>query len=89
VDFQQLAQSLEPFMNAAGDTYIRITVDGCDNPQEIPIESPVAENLVRAMLCPLIKRGFPTDHESRVALKVIVGYAFKRPRREAQFSAIS
>jgi hypothetical protein len=48
---------------------------------------PLARDIVKLMLCSVVKRGFPTDSEARAAMDVIRGYAFSRPRRVAETSA--
>lgn len=87
MDFRQLAQSLEPFMDAAGETHILVQVEGIEQVQEVPIDTPLARSVVKSMLCPILRKGYPTDHETRTALDVIQGLAFHGVRREAKASA--
>lgn len=87
MDFKQLAQALNPFTDKRGETYIQVAVEGSKRKQQVPIDTPLARSVIRSMLCGFLKRGYPTDHETRIAVEVIVGLAFTRKRHEAKFSA--
>ena len=81
--FIQIAQSLDPFLDLAGDAYVRIVVDGKPEPQVVPLESRQGMAVLRARLCDVLKKGYPTDHETRSAVEVVYGYAFERDREVA------
>jgi hypothetical protein len=83
MNFRELAESLDPFMDPEGDTYLRIQVDDRSEVQEILVDSPMAIAVVKTLLCSILKKGYPTDHETRTALDVIRGVAFQSSRRMA------
>jgi hypothetical protein len=87
VSFKLIAQSLDPFADPEGDTYIQVQVEGNSKQEVIPVDSPHGMAVLRARLCDVLKKGFPTDHETRVAVDVIKGYAFERKRRQATAAA--
>jgi hypothetical protein len=86
VSFRQLALSLQPFCDPGGEVYVNVEVAGETAPQVIPLNSKHAKAVVRNRLCDLLKRGFPTDHETRTALNVLHGYAFEQKRQVAETS---
>lgn len=83
MNFRELAESLDPFMDPEGDTYLRIQVDDRSEAQEILVDSPTAIAVVKTLLCSILKKGYPTDHETRTALDVIRGVAFQSSRQTA------
>ena len=87
MNFLQLAENLNPFMDQEGETYIEVEVPGIDRPEQIPLDTSLARDIVKAMLCSVVKRGFPTEQETRTAVDIIRGHAFPRPRRVAETSA--
>jgi len=86
VSFRQLALSLQPFCDPGGEVYVTVEVAGETTPQVIPLDSKHAKAVVRNRLCDLVKRGFPTDHETRTAIDVLHGYAFEQKRQVAETS---
>jgi hypothetical protein len=86
VSFRQLALSLQPFCDPGGEVYLTVEVAGESKPQVIPLDSKHAKAVVRNRLCDLVKRGFPTDHETRTAIDVLHGYAFEQKRQVAETS---
>lgn len=86
MSFRQLAVSLQPFIDPGGEVYITVDIDGQAQAEVIPLDSRQARSIVRSRLCDVIKRGFPTDHETRTALDVLYGYAYEQKRQEAKAS---
>ena len=86
MSFRQLALSLQPFCDPGGEVYVNVEVDGETAPQVIPLNSKHAKAVVRNRLCDILKRGFPTDHETRTAIDVLHGYAFEQKRQVAETS---
>ncbi len=86
MSFRQLALSLQPFCDLGGEVYLTVEVAGESKPQVIPLDSKHAKAVVRNRLCDLVKRGFPTDHETRTAIDVLHGYAFEQKRQVAETS---
>ena len=86
MSFRQLALSLQPFCDPGGEVYLTVEVAGESKPQVIPLDSKHAKAVVRNRLCDLVKRGFPTDHETRTAIDVLHGYAFEQKRQVAETS---
>ena len=66
--------------------YVTVEVAGETTPQVIPLDSKHAKAVVRNRLCDLVKRGFPTDHETRTAIDVLHGYAFEQKRQVPETS---
>jgi hypothetical protein len=83
MSFLQIAQSLDPFMDKDGDTFIQVQIEGSDRFEQIALDTPLGRKLVRSLLCPLFPKGFATDRETRVALEVIEGVAYLKPRRHS------
>jgi hypothetical protein len=83
MSYLDIAQSLDPFMDNDGETFIQVQIDGTDRCEEIALDTPLGRKLVRSALCPLFSKGFATDHETRVAVEVIEAFAFLKQRRQA------
>jgi hypothetical protein len=83
MSFLHIAQSLDPFMDKDGETFIHVQIEGTDGFEPIALDTPWGRKIVRSLLCPIFPKGFATDHETRVALEVIEAFAFQRPRRQA------
>lgn len=83
MSFLHIAQSLDPFIDKDGKTFIQVQIDGTDRFEQIALDTPLGRKLVRSLLCPTFAKGFATDHETRVALEVIEAIAFLKPRRQA------
>lgn len=83
MSFLHIAQSLDPFMDKDGETFIHVQIEGTDRLQQIALETQLGRKVVRSLLCPIFSKGFATDHETRVALEVIEAIAFQKPRRQA------
>lgn len=86
MSFRTLAQSLDPFIDPGGDTFIMIEIEGKAEPETIPLQSRQGQAVLRARLCDHLKKGYPTDHELRSATEVIYGYAFEKERKVATTS---
>ena len=84
MSFRQLTLSLQPFCDPGGEVYVTVEVAGESTPQVIPLDSKHAKAVVRNRLCDLVKRGFPTEHETRTAIEVLHGYAFEQKRQVAE-----
>jgi len=83
MSFLQVAQSLDPFMDKDGETFIQVQIEGSDRFEQIALDTPLGRKLVRPLLCPLFPKAFATDRETRVALEVIEGVAYRKPRRQS------
>lgn len=86
MSFRQLALSLQPFCDPGGDVYVTVEVAGEKKPEVIPLNSRQARAVIRYRLCDLIKRGFPTEYETRAAIEVLHGYAYEQKRQVAATS---
>ena len=80
MDLNQLAQELDPFMDRGGDTYIQVSVEGETAMHQIPLDTPLANSIIRSQLAQIVKSGIPTDHQTRTAVEVVRAEAYIRAR---------
>lgn len=83
----QIALELNPFTDSGGDTYIQVEITGLSEIEQIPLDTEIGRDIIRAMLAEHRDRGAPTDHEVRGLARMIKGLAYKRERRESVSAA--
>jgi hypothetical protein len=86
MSFKQVAQSLDPFIDPGGDLFITVQIGGKRKAEAVPMDSRQGKAILRARLCDVLKKGYPTEHETRAAVEVIYGYALELKERTANAS---
>lgn len=86
MNLAELVASLQPFMNAQGETFIQVIMSDDKTVEQMALDDPLARCVVRNLLCKYLRRGHPTEKETRIALDVIIGEAFQRSRKDADLS---